>query len=87
MRTAKTADVQMKTAWLVTWEGTSGLPEDPVAAILHHRMSASTVKDFVERLHVSLTCSPRERLLVGKKPESNPIPCKYNTLRAYTLWA
>ena len=72
-KTAKT-DVQAKSAWLVTWEGTSDVPEDPVAAILHHRMSVSTVKDFVERLYVSLTYSPREKLLFVKNPRANPYP-------------
>ena len=33
-------DAEAKSAWLVTWEGTSGVPEDPIAAILNYRMSA-----------------------------------------------
>src|ERR1035438_790623 len=65
-----------KSAWLVTWEGTSSAPENPVAAILNYRMSASRVKDFVELLYVSLTCSPREKLIVAKNAKVNPYPAE-----------
>jgi hypothetical protein len=74
MQTTRKANVEARSAWLVTWEGTSVIPEDAVAAILHHQMSASTVKEFVERLYVSLMRSQREKLLVVKNPRANPYP-------------
>jgi hypothetical protein len=40
--TAKKTDAEAKSAWLVTWEGTSSGPDDPIAAILNYRLSAGT---------------------------------------------
>jgi hypothetical protein len=73
MTTQKTY-AEAKSAWLVTWEGTSRVPEDPVAAILNYRMSAIRVKDFVGLLYASLKYSPREKLLVAKNTKANPYP-------------
>src|SRR5271166_7157015 len=70
----KNTDTEAKSAWLVTWDGTSGIPDDPVAAILNHRLSAGSVKDFVERLYAALAYSPREKLLLAKDRKSNPYP-------------
>lgn len=70
--TAKRTKVKAKSAWLVTWEGTSSVPDDPVAAILNYRLSASTVKDFVELLYACLTYSPREKLLLAIDRKTNP---------------
>jgi len=72
--TARKTNAETKSAWLVTWEGTSGIPGDPVAAILNYRLSANSVKDFVELLYASLTYSSREKLLLAKDPKKNPYP-------------
>jgi hypothetical protein len=72
--TTKKNDAEAKSAWLVTWEGTSGVPDDSIAAILNYRLSASSVKDFVELLHASLTYSPQEKLRLAKDPKTNPYP-------------
>jgi hypothetical protein len=72
--TAKKADVEAKSAWLVTWDGTSSVPDDPIAAILSYRLSASSVKAFVELLYASLSYSPREKLIFAKAPKTNPYP-------------
>src|ERR1022692_4174823 len=72
--TADKLDAEAKSAWLVTWEGTCGVPEDPVAAILNYRMSASSVKDFVELLYASSWYSFREKLLIAKNAKTNPYP-------------
>ena len=72
--TTKKADAEAKSAWLVTWEGTSGVPDDPIAAILNYRLSASSVKDFVELLYASLTYSPQEKVLLANDPKTNPYP-------------
>jgi hypothetical protein len=72
--TAKKTDAEAKSAWLVTWEGTSSGPDDPIAAILNYRLSASSVRDFVELLYASLTYSPRDKLLLAKDPKTNPYP-------------
>ena len=58
MATKKAAG-EAKRAWLVSWVGTSGVPDDPIAAILNYRLSASSVKNFVELLYASLTYSPQ----------------------------
>ena len=72
--TTKKADAEAKSAWLVTWEGTSGVPGDPIAAILNYRLSASSVKDFVELLYASLTYSPQEKVLLANDPKTNRYP-------------
>jgi hypothetical protein len=72
--TAKKTDAEAKSAWLVTWEGTSSVPGDPIAAILNYRRSANSVRDFVELLYASLTYSPQEKLLLAKDPKTNPYP-------------
>lgn len=72
--TAKKPDTKEKSAWLITWEGTSGVPDDPIAAILNYRLSVSSVKNFVELLYASLTYSPREKLLLAKDRKANPYP-------------
>jgi hypothetical protein len=65
------AEVHAKSAWLVTWEGTGGVPEDPIVAILNHRLSASSVKNLVELLYASLSYSFRDKLLVAKDRRAN----------------
>lgn len=70
----KKPELEAKSAWLVTWEGTSGVPENPVVAILNYRMSASSVRDFVELLYVSLSYTPREKLLYATNPKDTPYP-------------
>ena len=71
--TGTTEEVRAKSAWLVTWEGTSGVPKDRVVAILNHRLSASSVKNFVELLYASLSYSFRDKLLfVAKDRRANP---------------
>jgi hypothetical protein len=72
--TTKKLDVETKRAWLVSWEGTSGVPDNPIAAILNYRFSASSVRDFVELLYASLTYTPREKLLLAKDPKCNAYP-------------
>jgi hypothetical protein len=69
---AKTTDMETKSVWLVTWEGTSGVPGDPIAAILNHRRAASWVRDFVELLYAAATYSPQEKLRFAKNPKTNP---------------
>jgi hypothetical protein len=73
-RTTQKSDMEVKSAWIVTWEGTSGIPEDRVAAVLNYRMSASSVQDFVELLYASRMYAPREKLLVAKSRKENPYP-------------
>jgi len=73
MTTQKT-NAEAKSAWLVTWEGTSSVPENPIAVILNSRKSARQVKDFVELLYVSLTYSPKEKLLIAKNAKANSYP-------------
>jgi hypothetical protein len=73
-RTAQKSDAEVKSAWVVTWEGTSGVPEDRVAAVLNYRMSPNLVKDFVELLYASTKFSRREKLLVAKDRKENPYP-------------
>jgi hypothetical protein len=72
--TAQKTNAEAKSAWLVTWEGTSSVSEDPVAAILNYRMSVSRVKDFVGLLYASFKYSHREKLLVAKNVKANPYP-------------
>jgi len=72
--TAKRTDVEAKSAWLVTWDGTSDIPDDPIAAILDYRLSANSVKKFVELLYASLSYSPKEKLRLAKDPKTNPYP-------------
>ena len=72
----KKIDTEAKSAWLVTWEGTSGVPKDPIAAILNYRLSASSVTDFVELLYASLTYSPQEKLSLAKDAKANPYSAK-----------
>jgi hypothetical protein len=71
---ARKPEAKAKSAWLVTWDGTSGVPEDRVVAILNYRMSASSVKEFVELLYVTLNYTPREKLLYANNPRDNPYP-------------
>jgi hypothetical protein len=71
---AKKIDAEAKSAWLITWEGTSAAQGDQIVAILSPRQSASSVRDFVELLYVSLIYSPKEKLLLAKDPKSNPYP-------------
>ena len=70
----KKADAESKSAWLVTWEGTSAVPGDPIAAILNYRLSATWVQDFVELLYASLIYSPQEKLLLANDARTNPYP-------------
>lgn len=70
----KKIDVEARSAWLVTWEGTSDIPGDSIAAILNYRLSANSVKDFVELLYASLTYSPQEKLLLANDKKTNPYP-------------
>jgi hypothetical protein len=63
-----------KSAWLVTWDGTSDIPEDPVVAILNYRMSASSVQKFVGLLYATLQYEPRTKLLCAKNPKAAPYP-------------
>lgn len=65
-------ELEAKSAWLITWEGTSGVPPEPIAAVLNYRASATSVKDFTELLHVSLTSTPREKLRYAKSPRGTP---------------
>ena len=70
-RTTRKSDAEVKSAWVVTWKGTSRVSEDAVA-ILNYRMSARSVQDFVELLYASLIYSPRDKLLVAKNRKANP---------------
>jgi len=70
----KRPELEAKSAWLVTWDGTSGVPEDPVVAILSYRSSASSVKNLVELLYVTLNSTPREKLAYAKSPKDPPCP-------------
>jgi hypothetical protein len=71
---AKRSDAETKSAWLVTWEGMSGVPDDRIAAILNYRLSVHSVKDFVELLYASLRYGPQEKLLLAKDRKNNPYP-------------
>ena len=78
--TTPKSDVKVTSAWVVTWEGTTDLPDDPVA-VLNYRMSPSSVQDFVELLYASLSYSPREKLLFAKNRKANPYPPKMNVFQ------
>lgn len=67
-------DPEAKSAWLVTWEGTSDIPPDPVVAILNYRTSAASVKELVEQMYAALSYTPREKLLCAKNRKNNPYP-------------
>src|SRR6266852_1987678 len=76
-RTTRKSDAEVKSAWVVTWEGTTDIPDNPVA-VLNYRMSASSVQDFVELLYASLTYGPRDKLLVARNRKANPYPATMN---------
>lgn len=61
-------NLQSKSAWVVTWDwaGDHAKVDDWLVAILSSRLSAETVKDFVERFYVSCTGSPAEKLAYAK---------------------
>jgi hypothetical protein len=61
-----------KSAWLVTWVGTTGVPKDPIVAILNYRNSGRSVRDFVEQLYVTLQADIEMKLAYAKKPKDTP---------------
>jgi hypothetical protein len=77
-------EAEAKSAWLVTWDGTSGIPDDPVAAILNYRASASSVKDFTELLYLTLTGSPAEKLRYAKSAKGTPYPAEMTVFQKIT---
>lgn len=60
-----------KSAWLVTWDGTTD-EKDNVVAVLNWRMGATRVAEFVETLYVTLLSSPSEKVSFANRPKSNP---------------
>jgi hypothetical protein len=77
-------ELEAKRAWLVTWDGISGIPEDPVVAILNYRVSPNSVRDFVELLYVTLSYTPREKLLYAKNPKDTPYPAAMTVFQKIT---
>lgn len=68
----------MKSAWVVTQEGTRQTIE--VIGILSARKGANSAKEYVEWLHALLHCGPAEHMDLAKyqKP-SKPYEAKYMT--------
>ena len=64
----------VKTAWLVTWEGTKP-PAERVVAVLNYRFSDTKVRQIVEVLYAALTYTESDKLL-SAKPRQNPYPAK-----------
>lgn len=83
----KKPELEAKSAWLITWDGTSGIPEDPVVAILNYRVSASCVRDFVGLLYVTLSHTAREKLLYAKNPKDTPYPATMTLFQKITCGA
>jgi hypothetical protein len=67
-----------KNVWLVTWDGSTGVPEDPVVAVLNCRMSVHSVKEFVELLYATLSYTSREKFLYAINRKDNPYPATMN---------
>jgi hypothetical protein len=61
---------KLKSAWLVTWQGTNP-PENSVVAILDYRKSARTVQEMVEMLYAVSAYSQEEKLWHAKSPKSS----------------
>lgn len=61
-----------KSAWLVTWVGTTGVPDDHVVAILNCRNSGGSIRNFVEQLFVTLQADTEMKLAYAKKPKDTP---------------
>lgn len=72
----KKPELEAESAWLVTWESASGVPEEePVVAIFNYRMSAVSVKEFVELLYATSSYTLREKLLYARTPTIRiPLP-------------
>ena len=64
----------VKTAWLVTWEGTKP-PAERVVAVLNYRFSDTKIRQIVEVLYAALTYTESDKLL-SAKPRQNPYPAK-----------
>ncbi len=73
-RHAQGRGAKRKSAWLVTWDGTISVPEDPVVAVLNHHMSAPSVAEFVELLYTTLTYTSPEKVLYATTRKDNPYP-------------
>jgi hypothetical protein len=74
----KKPEPELKRAWLVTWDGNIGVPEDPVLAVLNSGMSPHAVKEFVELLYATLNYSSRDKLLYATTPKDNPYAATMN---------
>jgi hypothetical protein len=63
-----------KSAWLVTWDGTSP-PDDRVVAVLNHRLGRNRVREIVEQMYVILAgYGHAEKLTCAISAKSNPYP-------------
>jgi hypothetical protein len=80
----KSSEPEAKRAWLVTWDGSTGVPEDPVVAVLNSRMSPRSVKEFVELLYATLRYSSRDKVLYATTPKDNPHPATMTAFQKIT---
>lgn len=67
---------KLKSAWVITWVGTSGVPVDPLVSVIDYRRSAAKVCDLVEQLYIALSHEPRVKLLFAKRARDNPFRAK-----------
>jgi hypothetical protein len=75
----KSNPIRAKSAWLVTWDGTSP-PSERVVAIFNHRLGSNRVREMVEHLYIVLSrSSPAEKLRYAKLASNNPYPAELNT--------
>lgn len=61
-----------KSAWVVTWVGTSGVPADPLVAVMNYRRTSESVRDFVEQFYIVGAYDSRAKLLFAKRSKDNP---------------
>jgi hypothetical protein len=72
-------------AWLVRWEwaGKHAAVEQPVVAILSPRLSGQRVRQTVEMLYASLSCTPDEMLEAAFNGDSKPHRAQFNTISVH----
>ena len=64
--------LKIKSAWLVTWDGTK-LPHERVITVLNYRMGAEKVREIIEQIYLILAnYTVREKLMYACTAQENP---------------
>jgi len=66
-------------AWLVTWEwvGEHVAKKNKIVSILNPKLSADTVRNYIEQLYVDIEFSLEERMAYAKSKINNPNPAEF----------